>query len=271
MIIPAVQCTLTAIPFQGKPVLESSGNGSLTVGWSKPTRVGKSPLRGYQVEYFTNPPEMTATHHWSLAEVQEERFRLSGVNSGATVVFLVRARNEHGLSPPSLLSDRLTAGGPAGDEETEEDRGEVRRRLATKLIDWRPLEIVSSTEVILHWTVSIPMILYICVHCMGKFSTPYLPNEFVDDLDLLLKRDTSNETEDTTICVLSILALAYFFVSVRFFFTFYFGNRNLILTFRCYTLTVIRSTAFLVVTDLNYYSHSYLCIDELEYFLRTYF
>ena len=106
---------------------------------------------------------------------------------------------------------------------------------------------------------------------LGKFSTPYLPNEFVDDLDLLLKRDTSNETEDTTICVLSILALAYFFVSVRFFFTFYFGNRNLILTFRCYTLTVIRSSAFLEVTDLNYYSHSYLCIDELEYFLRTYF
>jgi hypothetical protein len=39
----------TILCFEGKPVLESAGNGSLTVSWSKPTRVGRSPLRGYQV------------------------------------------------------------------------------------------------------------------------------------------------------------------------------------------------------------------------------
>ncbi len=151
----------------GKPVLEKSGNGSLVVVWSKPTRVGRSPLRGYQVEYYYYHAHQSApapAHHWTTAEVQEERFRLSGLPSGATVVFLVRARNEHGLSPPSLLSERMTAGGNGtnGEGETavgaEEDRGEVRRRLTGKLVDWRPIEAVSSTEVILHWAVSILMV-----------------------------------------------------------------------------------------------------------------
>jgi hypothetical protein len=102
----------------------------------------------------------TTNHHWIQAEVQEERFALL-LPSGATVVFLVRARNEHGLSPPSLLSDRLglDAGGGGGGngavyEDTEEDRGELRRRLAGRLLNWRPVEVVSPTEVILTWNVS---------------------------------------------------------------------------------------------------------------------
>ncbi len=131
--------------------------------WSKPTRVGRSPLRGYQVEYYLYQSEQTTSNHWNIAEVQVERFRLSGISSVATnVVFLVRARNEHGLSPPSLLSERLSvgsggaSGGTGGGEEgeTEEERGEMKRRLGSKLVEWRPMEAVSSTEVILHWNVS---------------------------------------------------------------------------------------------------------------------
>ncbi len=131
--------------------------------WSKPTRVGRSPLRGYQVEYYLCQSEQTTSNHWNIAEVQVERYRLSGISSAVTnVVFLVRARNEHGLSPPSLLSERLsvgsgsTSGGTGGEEgETEEERGEIKRRLgSSKLVEWRPMEAVSSTEVILHWNVS---------------------------------------------------------------------------------------------------------------------
>jgi hypothetical protein len=148
-------------PCAGKPVLESSDNGSLTVVWSKPTRVGRSPLRGYQVEYYLYQSEQTTSNHWNIAEVQVERYRLRGLSSAATnVVFLVRARNEHGLSPPSLLSERLSTGGASGgtggeEGETEEERGEVKRRLgSSKLVEWRPMEAVSSTEVVLHWNVS---------------------------------------------------------------------------------------------------------------------
>jgi hypothetical protein len=154
---------MTIIIFHaGKPVLESSDNGSLTVVWSKPTRVGRSPLRGYQVEYYLYQSEQTTTaNHWNIAEVQVERYRLTGLST-ANVVFLVRARNEHGLSPPSLLSERLSvgtgsaSGGTGGEEgETEEERGEIKRRLgSSKLVEWRPLEAVSSTEVVLHWNVS---------------------------------------------------------------------------------------------------------------------
>ncbi len=153
----------SSFPCAGKPVLESSDNGSLTVVWSKPTRVGRSPLRGYQVEYYLYQSEQTtAAHHWNIAEVQVERYRLTGISSAATnVVFLVRARNEHGLSPPSFLSERLSvgsgsAGGGTGAEEgeTEEERGEIKRRLGSKLVEWRPMEAVSSTEVVLHWNVS---------------------------------------------------------------------------------------------------------------------
>jgi len=145
------------------------------VVWSKPTRVGRSPLRGYQVEFYLHHPApadqsaVAAAHHWNIAEVQDERYRLAGLPGGTNVVFLVRARNEHGLSPPSLLSERLTvgvgggsgvaSGGVGGEEETDEERGEIKRRLSSKLVEWRPLEVVSPSEVILHWNVSEHLII----------------------------------------------------------------------------------------------------------------
>ena len=101
-----------------KPELVEVGERSITVQWGKPHRVGASPLRGYQVEHFTTG----GVGHWVVAQVQDELFTLTDVLPGTTVIFLVRARNEHGLSPPSLLSDLLSL---EGDQDTSHIRQKV--------------------------------------------------------------------------------------------------------------------------------------------------
>ena len=96
---PSITDLLEFPALPSKPKLVQSTPDSLTISWGKPHRVGNSPLRGYQVEYFT----AGTLNHWVTSQVQGEEFTLENVAPGASVIFLVRARNEHGLSPPSLL------------------------------------------------------------------------------------------------------------------------------------------------------------------------
>ena len=100
-----------------KPELIRVDGDSITVKWGKPHRVGSSPLRGYQLEYVTS-----GSLHWVSSQVQGEQFTLDGIEKGVAVSFLVRARNEHGLSPPSPLSDQLTTDGGKG--------GRARKRVS---------------------------------------------------------------------------------------------------------------------------------------------
>ena len=114
--VPPTQDLLAFPASPSKPELIEAGQASLTVRWGKPHRVGASPLRGYQVEHFT----AGGGGHWVAAQVQGETFTLTDVLPGAGVIFLVRARNEHGLSPPSLLSELVSLKGARGDSRASQ-------------------------------------------------------------------------------------------------------------------------------------------------------
>ena len=131
-----------------KPELVEVGEGSITVQWGKPHRVGASPLRGYQVEHFTSG----GVGHWVAAQVQGETFTLTEVLPDAVVVFLVRARNEHGLSPPSLLSDQLSLEGDLGDSKARQ-KTEMLRQLSTKQVELNEVATIGPRKAKLSWKV----------------------------------------------------------------------------------------------------------------------
>ena len=136
-----------------KPKLVSSGPDYLSVAWGKPHRVGASPLRGYQVEYYSSA--LTA-NHWVVSQVQEEQFTLNTAGEAGAVIFLVRARNEHGLSPPSPLSEPLRHGGQHGGQAGGKQRkkSEVLKQISDKLVELEEVAVLGSKKVRLSWKVN---------------------------------------------------------------------------------------------------------------------
>ena len=91
--------------------------------------------------------------HWVSAQVQRETFTLKDMQPGARVVFLVRARNEHGLSPPSLLSNKL---GLEGEKEQDQDRQktDLIKKLSTKQVVLGEAAVLGARKAKLSWRIS---------------------------------------------------------------------------------------------------------------------
>lgn len=127
----------------------------MTIIWGKPHRVGASPLRGYQVEYFEAGSGQTG-NHWISSQVQEEQFTLENISpETSAIIFLVRARNEHGMSPPSPLSDTIyteTAEAPATGKIRK--KSELLKQISDKLVELEEVAILGSKKVRLSWKVN---------------------------------------------------------------------------------------------------------------------
>ena len=58
-------------------------------------------FRIFQLDYYS----LDAPSHWStVSNVNEEIYTVDNLASSSTIVFVVRAQNHHGLSPPSPMS-----------------------------------------------------------------------------------------------------------------------------------------------------------------------
>ena len=147
--LPSITDLLAFPASPSKPKLVQSTTDSLTISWGKPHRVGNSPLRGYQVEYFT----AGELNHWITSQVQGEEFTLENVTPGTSVIFLVRARNEHGLSPPSPLSDQLSTNGNQSNKGKK--KSELLKQISDKLVELEEVTILGSKKVRLSWKVNI--------------------------------------------------------------------------------------------------------------------
>ena len=103
-----------------------------------------------QVEY-TSP----GSGHWVTAQAQEERFTLRELEDTRALIFLVRARNEHGLSPPSPLSDTVyteSAALPATGKIKK--KSEVLKQISDKLVELEEVAVLGSKKVRLSWKVN---------------------------------------------------------------------------------------------------------------------
>ena len=109
------------------------------------------------MEYFASGSEMTG-NHWVTSQVQEEQFTLENIPAETSaVIFLVRARNEHGLSPPSPLSDTIfTDQGVQHSASPGKIRkkSEVIKQISDKLVELEEVAILGSKKVRLSWKVN---------------------------------------------------------------------------------------------------------------------
>ena len=89
------------------------------------------------------------------AQAQEESFSLSLTSDTRALIFLVRARNEHGLSPPSPLSDTIytEAATPPASGKIKK-KSELLKQISDKLVELEEVAVLGSKKVRLSWKVN---------------------------------------------------------------------------------------------------------------------
>lgn len=92
----------------GKPQIMNVTNDSITITWELSTRNGGSDIIGYTIDMFSN----NGTKGWiTIAyRLNDNIYTEKGLIYGASYMFIVRAENSFGLSPPSPISDIVIVG-----------------------------------------------------------------------------------------------------------------------------------------------------------------
>ncbi|XP_050532372.1 roundabout homolog 2-like [Daktulosphaira vitifoliae] len=126
---------------------------TVTLSWSRNGKVGSSPLLGYQVEMFTygeNVGWVTLTRR-----LLSTHFTQHFLKPGQSYLFLIRAENSHGLSPPSHLSNRVTL--PTEYRHNEYYTHDMSIAKSTlyggHIVDLIDIKTVNSTSIKLFWEV----------------------------------------------------------------------------------------------------------------------
>lgn len=137
-----------------EPYLVNATSHSLVIAWEKPIRIGASAIQSYLVEYYTSN---TPSHWVGISGVQNsEAFTLGDFLPGTTVHVLVRARNLHGLSPPSPVSKPFQTLRQTGEEDAS-DPQYLRSKLSdTKVMELEGATVLGSRKVKLAWELHIP-------------------------------------------------------------------------------------------------------------------
>ena len=126
-----------------------------------PQVICKNPTSFYsilQLDYYT----MDSPSHWStVSEVTEEIYTIKNLAASSTVIFVVRARNHHGLSPPSPMSKPMKTSGSGSlsnlgllPSSTEPDLATVRLRLSQRIVELKEALVAGSRKVKLLWEVN---------------------------------------------------------------------------------------------------------------------
>ncbi|CAH1998252.1 unnamed protein product [Acanthoscelides obtectus] len=94
----------------GRPHALNQSEGSVTITWDINKKSRSSGFSDYQVELFGREENVTPT--WTVVgrHIPGPTFTQHLLSTGVPYTFLVRARNEHGLGPPSQLSEPIVVG-----------------------------------------------------------------------------------------------------------------------------------------------------------------
>lgn len=113
---------------------------------------GASPLVGFTIEVFSSELQSG----WSKAahRVSGSSLKVTQLKPNTSYVFVVRAENSHGLSPPSPLSVKIHTLARKGNSNADLDLGDARDRLSSKIVELKDAQPASSTSVRLVWEVS---------------------------------------------------------------------------------------------------------------------
>ncbi|XP_063222076.1 roundabout homolog 2-like [Bacillus rossius redtenbacheri] len=128
-----------------RPHVVNKTDTSVTISWTRNNKIGSSSLLGYQVEMF-DPGQ---TSGWTVVahQLDDTVYTQRGLVRGARYLFLVRAENLHGISPPSPVVEATLA---SPDPGLQEAWGSLLGGRVVELTDAEP---ASPTSVTLTWEV----------------------------------------------------------------------------------------------------------------------
>ncbi|XP_059470843.1 roundabout homolog 2-like isoform X3 [Neocloeon triangulifer] len=140
--------TLPGAP--NRPNVSNISDTSVLLNW-KSGSPGASPLVGFTVEVFSSELQSG----WSVAahRVTGSSIKITQLKPNTSYIFVIRAENSHGLSPPSPLSDRVHTLARRGNNGLELDLGDARQRLSSKIVELKDAQPASSTSVRLVWEI----------------------------------------------------------------------------------------------------------------------
>lgn len=131
-----------------RPRVTSLTNASVTLVWAPPISVGEAPLLGYTLESFT-PTGESRTGLWRVVArgLTDPRYTAT-LETGRPQVFVVRAANSLGESPPSPWSQVVVVGGPES-----VTRLEHQGPLQGRLLNLSSLATLTSSSMKITWEV----------------------------------------------------------------------------------------------------------------------
>ena len=116
------------------------------------------------MDYYTL---QTPSHWLTINDVHTESYTINNLEPRTTVTVLVRARNKHGLSPPSPVSKPITTLPPSLSYKKSTSYSSdldntnlfiARQRLSQRIIELREAVVTGSRKVKLQWEVRINII-----------------------------------------------------------------------------------------------------------------
>ncbi|EDW11342.2 roundabout homolog 2 [Drosophila mojavensis] len=92
----------------GQPTVLNATASAMTIVWPTSDKLGASPFLGYSVEMYCTNKSKT----WIpiASRLSEPIVTVERLEAGAAYMFIVRAENALGFSPPSPISEPITAG-----------------------------------------------------------------------------------------------------------------------------------------------------------------
>lgn len=92
----------------GQPTVLNASATAMTIVWPSSDKLGTSPFLGYSVEMYCTNKSKT----WIpiASRLSEPIVTVDSLEAGAAYMFIVRAENALGFSPPSPISEPITAG-----------------------------------------------------------------------------------------------------------------------------------------------------------------
>lgn len=146
---------LSALPAQpSRPRVSDLTNASVTLVWAPPTTVGDAPLLGYTLESYTSEGEARAGQWRVVARGLVRTRYTSPLEAGRPQVFVVRAENSLGKSPPSPWSQVVVVGVGGAAGEGVATRMEHSPSLLGRRLNLTALNTLSATTMKVTWQVS---------------------------------------------------------------------------------------------------------------------
>lgn len=134
-----------------KPSIVNMTETTVTIMWRRLGRSGTSPFIGSTIEYYS--PEVQTGWRVAATRVMPDIYTVRDLQPDSRYVFFVRSENNHGLGPPSPMSDEIRTLGSSSQLVPEYDLDEARIRLSSCSIELKDVRAISSTAVKLFWDI----------------------------------------------------------------------------------------------------------------------